>query len=552
MAIKTVNWCTSELLPCIGLQSAGVIVCVDPASILVDGTVTDGVQCGFLSALICGMITNRSCPSIYTYTFSYDDDQLADPARLVLTTDIVGAFCKDCLTNWISCHFQPPLCVVDSTTIDFAITEDGCLTGDVKISVDAGNIISTHADGIYAADSDLTFQLTADSGGTTTGSPVTLTGGTDIVTSRAGDIITITFTGASGVVTSVTNIDGSLVIAPTTGAVIAALNVGHTNTWTILQNFDADINQHQSRFNFYSTVLGGSGNGATLAEDYFAADEAGLYEALGDQTIAAGNAVIGKYYYGDRHFIIDTVALSATSDYDIIVPDEVFGVAWNGSLEVPTKNSVYDAITGLVTGVSSVTANDTTLTIAPTTGAVLAQINLTNANIWTGKITSRLTTEQLRLGYDVANYAAFTVSSVGSLNITLTGTSPEFTLGNNLNVTGNIVPTGRVQKRTVAVADATSITPNSDTTDICTQPNTQAVGTLTINAPTGTPVSGQGLQIRIKSTNVQTFSFNAIYRASTDLPFPTASTGASKTDYLCFEYNFTDTKWDYVGKNFGF
>lgn len=37
--------------------------------------------------------------------------------------------------------------------------------------------------------------------------------------------------------------------------------------------------------------------------------------------------------------------------------------------------------------VSSVTANDTTLTISPTTGAVLAQVNLARANTWTGSVT---------------------------------------------------------------------------------------------------------------------------------------------------------------------
>ncbi|HEY4874051.1 MAG TPA: hypothetical protein VIH86_00635, partial [Puia sp.] len=38
-------------------------------------------------------------------------------------------------------------------------------------------------------------------------------------------------------VSSVTNLDGSLTISPTTGAVISSLNVGHTNTWSIVQNY---------------------------------------------------------------------------------------------------------------------------------------------------------------------------------------------------------------------------------------------------------------------------------------------------------------------------
>jgi len=109
-----------------------------------------------------------------------------------------------------------------------------------------------------------------------------------------------------------------------------------------------------------------------------------------------------------------------------------------------------------------------------------------------------------------------------------------------------------IVKRVVAVADGASITPNADTSDIVTQANTQAIGTLTMNAPTGSAVNGQGLVIRISSTAVQTFSWNAIYQGSTDLPLPTQTSGAGKTDYLGLVYNSTTTKWQVLAKNFGF
>lgn len=109
-----------------------------------------------------------------------------------------------------------------------------------------------------------------------------------------------------------------------------------------------------------------------------------------------------------------------------------------------------------------------------------------------------------------------------------------------------------IVKRVVVAADGTSITPNIDTSDIVTQANTQIAGTLTINAPTGTPVNGQNFVIRISSTAVQTFSWNAIYQGSTDLALPTATSGSSKTDYLGFIYNSTANKWQVLAKNFGF
>ena len=106
--------------------------------------------------------------------------------------------------------------------------------------------------------------------------------------------------------------------------------------------------------------------------------------------------------------------------------------------------------------------------------------------------------------------------------------------------------------KVVAIANATSITVNTDTTDIATQANTQAVGTLTINAPTGTAVNGQKFILRLTSTNVQTFSWNAVFDGSIDITLPTVSSGSSKTDYVGFIYNSTAAKWQMIAKVFGF
>ncbi len=68
--------------------------------------------------------------------------------------------------------------------------------------------------------------------------------------------------------------------------------------------------------------------------------------------------------------------------------------------------------------------------------------------------------------------------------------------------------------------------------------------TLTINAPTGTPVAGQKLIIRIKDDGTsRTLSWNAIYRAFTSVTLSTSTT-LGKTMYWGFVYNSTDTKWD--------
>lgn len=109
-----------------------------------------------------------------------------------------------------------------------------------------------------------------------------------------------------------------------------------------------------------------------------------------------------------------------------------------------------------------------------------------------------------------------------------------------------------IQDRVVTISDGTSVTIDADTTDLATQANTQAAGTLTMNAPTGTPYNGQKLVFRLQSTNVQTFSWNGIFAGSSDQALPTASSGSSKYDYMGFIYNSTASKWQLLAKNFGF
>lgn len=111
---------------------------------------------------------------------------------------------------------------------------------------------------------------------------------------------------------------------------------------------------------------------------------------------------------------------------------------------------------------------------------------------------------------------------------------------------------GVSSKRVVILADSPSITLNADTTDLARQTNTQILGTLTFNAPTGTPTDGQQIIVRITSINAHALSWNAVFRGSTDLQLPTTLSGASKEDYFGFSYDDISSKWDLIAKNFGF
>lgn len=70
----------------------------------------------------------------------------------------------------------------------------------------------------------------------------------------------------------------------------------------------------------------------------------------------------------------------------------------------------------------------------------------------------------------------------------------------------------------------------------------------TFAAPSGTPVDGNTLTIRVKDNgSAQTLAWNAIYLAldTTNAPLP-STTVAGKWLYLGFIYNSTDSKWHLV------
>lgn len=105
----------------------------------------------------------------------------------------------------------------------------------------------------------------------------------------------------------------------------------------------------------------------------------------------------------------------------------------------------------------------------------------------------------------------------------------------------------RVDPRTNTEASNATPTPNADTTDIHTI-TALAANITTFNAPSGTPVNGQRLIIRIKDNGTaRTISgWSGTYRAmGVTLP---STTVISKTMYLGFIYNSTDSKWDLIAK----
>lgn len=102
----------------------------------------------------------------------------------------------------------------------------------------------------------------------------------------------------------------------------------------------------------------------------------------------------------------------------------------------------------------------------------------------------------------------------------------------------------RVDPRTTTTATTATITPNSDTTDIYTV--TALAQPLSIAAPTGTPVNGQRLTIRLKddgTARALTWEPTTYRAIGTILP---TTTIANKTVYIGCIYNSTGGYWDVI------
>lgn len=109
----------------------------------------------------------------------------------------------------------------------------------------------------------------------------------------------------------------------------------------------------------------------------------------------------------------------------------------------------------------------------------------------------------------------------------------------------NTLTNKRIQPRTVSTASYTTDTGTSLTVATTDQfVITAQAGALKFNNPGGSPVNGEKLIIRIKDNGTaRVLTYDTQFRASSDLALPT-TTILSKTLYMGFIFNSTDTTWD--------
>lgn len=137
----------------------------------------------------------------------------------------------------------------------------------------------------------------------------------------------------------------------------------------------------------------------------------------------------------------------------------------------------------------------------------------------------------------VANGITGSTGSTGTNGVT----GPTGAAGST-GTTGGTGATGTPMPRVSSTTSSSTPTPNADTTDLYCL--TALAATATFGAPTGTPVNGQKLMVRIKDNgSAQGLGFNAAYVAG-GIGLPT-TTVAGKIMTLGFMYNTDNSlnKW---------
>ena len=213
-------------------------------------------------------------------------------------------------------------------------------------------------------------------------------------------------------------------------------------------------------------------------------------------------------------FALEAGALSTSDDWEIFVVELMGAQGGNGVNSTILTNSVSSV---------SIDVSSKTFTYA----------SATNLGWMVGS--------RLRAANSSTNWMEGVVTSVSSTSVTIlvdlisgTGTFSSW----NIALAGE---KGQLTPRVQSVTSAATVTPNASSNDLV-DITAQAVA-LTLAAPSGTPVNGQVIEIRIKDNGVvRAITWNAIYRAF-GLALPTSTT-AGKTIYASCVYNSAAVKWD--------
>jgi len=248
-------------------------------------------------------------------------------------------------------------------------------------------------------------------------------------------------------------------------------------------------------------------------------------EASADVTDTANVTSAGALMDSEVDADLKTLALPANTTIS------TFGATLVDDLDAATARTTLG-----VDAAGTDNSTDVTLAGTPNYITIAGQV-ITRALV---NLTSHIT-GILPVANGGTNNAFFGVSGPASSQKTYTFPNANTTIAGI--ATTQTLTNKRITRRVTSTASSATPTPDVSTTD---QYNLTALAVgATFGVPTGTPVAGDRLVIRIKDNGTtRSLAYNAIYRAI-GVTLPTATT-ASKTIYLGMIYNSTDTKWDVI------